>query len=373
MTVLGGGIDELEGDVLSGSAGSLGQERLTEGQRTTLGTDDTALNHEPVLVDNTVMGETTEGGDVLLSQIVLSGGTVLVLTVSLTDAVDLLVDLGTVMVTVLTGTGDLELDAGRMPSTDTGNLTETTMGLTGQAGNTPTSDDTVNTATLGNTDDIDHLVLLEDGVNLDFLLEQALAEVDLIGDGATVNLDLLNVSLQLTDLDLGHLGVADQTDDLAVILGALDLGGHLVVGLVLSQVLGESFLLGLVPVLVEATLELIGQGTSPDGGQGTETTRSFNVTDETASNHGRALEDGDGLDAVLLVNLGTRLVNVTDDMGHTGLVTHETGEVALLGGIILGERFDLTEVMFGTLLGQETQRTVTGAFELTMRHLEKSR
>ena len=107
----------------------------------------------------------------LLSQVALGGGTILVLTVSLSDAVDLLVDHGTVMVTFLTGTGDLELDVGRMPRTDTGDLTETTMGLTGQAGNTPTSNDTVNTATLGNTDNIDHLVLLEDGVDLDLLLE----------------------------------------------------------------------------------------------------------------------------------------------------------------------------------------------------------
>lgn len=111
--------------------------------------------------------------------------------------VDLLVDLGTVMVTVLTGTGDLELDASRMPSTDTGDLAETTMGLTRQTGNTPTSDDTVNSATLGDTDDIDHLVLLEDLLHADLLLEQSTAEIDL-----RFECKFLQMDLQVTAIDL---------------------------------------------------------------------------------------------------------------------------------------------------------------------------
>lgn len=48
------------------------------------------------------------------------------------DAVDLLVDLGTVMVSLLTGTGHTELNSARMPCSNTGNLTQTFVRLPGQ-------------------------------------------------------------------------------------------------------------------------------------------------------------------------------------------------------------------------------------------------
>lgn len=51
----------------------------------------------------------------------------------------------------------------------------------------------------------------------------------------------------------------------------------------------------------------------------------------------RGLDDGDGLDNLLLVHLGTGTVKVTDDGGHTGLVAHGGSKVDGLLGIILGE------------------------------------
>jgi hypothetical protein len=49
------------------------------------------------------------------------------------------------------------------------------------------------------------------------------------------------------------------------------------------------------------------------------------------------LDDGDGLDDLLLVQLGTGTVQIADDGGHAGLVAHGRGEVDGLLGVILRE------------------------------------
>ena len=66
------------------------------------------------------MGETTHGGDVLFGKVEVGRGIVLSAErLSLADAVDSLVLLGTMMVSVLTGTGNGPTNTGGMPSTDT--------------------------------------------------------------------------------------------------------------------------------------------------------------------------------------------------------------------------------------------------------------
>lgn len=219
--------------------------------------------------------------DGLLGNILVSGGVTLVVT--LTNTVNLVVDRGTVVVTGLTSTGNSPLDVGRMPSTDTSDLAETLVRLARKLLGTPTSSDTVETVTLGDTNDIDHLVLLEDGADLDGLLKEAIAESDLVGDGTTVDLDLHKVGLLLLERGLADLSVGEDTDDGAVLLDALELAGDAstaVVGVLLG-ILGESLLLALVPVLVEATLNLVAQMLGPDGGEGSETTGSLNVAHKT--------------------------------------------------------------------------------------------
>lgn len=183
------------------------------------------------------------------------------------------------MVTLLTGTGNSPLDVGRMPGTDTGNLAETLVSLAGKLLGAPTGGDTGITVALGDGDDINHLVLLEDGVDRDGLLKETLAEGDLVGDGAAVDLDLHEVRLLLLEGRLADLGVGKDADDGAVLLDALELAGdgRAAVLRVLLGVLGKGLFLALVPVLVEATLDLIAEMLSPDGRERAETAGSLNV------------------------------------------------------------------------------------------------
>lgn len=89
--------------------------------------------------------------------------------------------------------------------------------------------------------------------------------------------------------------------------------------------------------LVEPPLQLVRQVLGPDGGQRSKTSGSLDVTDNTDDNHRGGLDDGDGLDDLSLVHLGSRSVKVSDDVGHAGLVTHAGGEVDGLLGVILGK------------------------------------
>jgi len=76
-----------------------------------------------------------------------------------------------VVITVLTSSGDLETNSGRMPSSDTSDLSETSMGLSGQSLGSESLGNTSVTLTLGDTEDVDHFILVEDLGNSDFLFE----------------------------------------------------------------------------------------------------------------------------------------------------------------------------------------------------------
>jgi hypothetical protein len=337
MSELGRGVDPLEADLLEGLSGGLREHGLSEGHDTLLGTRDRALEHDEVVLDLTVADETTKRSNGLLGDIDLSGS--VVVGVTLTNAVDLVVDRGSVVVTPLTGTGNSPLDVGRMPSTDTSDLSETLVSLARKLLGAPTSSDTFESVTLGDGDDINHLVLLEDAGDIDGLLEELLAEGNLVGDGSTVDLDLHQVSLLLLERSLSDLGVGEDTDDGAVLLDALELAGDgsaAVLGVLLG-VLGESLLLGLVPVLVESALELVAQMLGPNSGEGSQASGGLDVADQTNNDHWGGINDRNSLHNFLLVGLGARSIEVTDDGGHTGLVTHSGSQVDGLLGVILGE------------------------------------
>jgi hypothetical protein len=144
---------------------------------------------------------------------------------SLADTVDLVVARGTVVVSILTSTADGPLDVGRMPGTNTSNLSETLVSLSRKLLGSPSASDTGETVTLSNGDDIDHLILLENGGDLNRLLEEAAGELNLVSNATTVNLNLHQVCLLLLERGLADLGVGEDTDDCAVLLDTLEFAG----------------------------------------------------------------------------------------------------------------------------------------------------
>jgi hypothetical protein len=327
------------------------------------------------VVDLTVVGETTHWGDVLFDGI-SSGGSVVGDTTVLTGTktVDLLVDLGTGVVALLTDARNRPFDGGGMPSTDTTDLAETSVSLTLKLLGTESLDDTLGSLTLGNTDGVDALVSLEDLTDGDLLLELRVAVVNLLGDVATVNLDLHDLGLVLAELELADLGSGNNTNYGAVLLDALNLSVDgvlvLLVELVLESLLGEGLLLCVHPVLVEAALDIVVKVGSPDSLEGTETTRSLDVTDHTDDLHGRALNDGAGVHDILLDDLLTfTALLILDDVSHAGLVADKGREVDGLGSVVLGEVSYAASVVACSASGHETQVAVTGLLVFTMRHL----
>jgi len=252
VTHLGGSIDELKVDLFKSSSANLGNQTLSQDQSSLLGTNTATLDEDEVFSDNTVVGETTQRSDGLFSQISSSGSvvsTTFVLNTN-TDSVDFLVHFSSVVVTQLTSSGNGESYSGRMPSSDTTDLSKTSMGLSGKSLGTESASDTFVTLTLGNTEDINHFILVDDLRDSDFLFEVLLSEVNLLGDGTTVNLDFADVSLLLSEVELVQLSVDDDSDDLTVFLDSFKLAFDVLGITPLLNVLAEGLLLGVHPVLI---------------------------------------------------------------------------------------------------------------------------
>jgi len=275
------------------------------------------------------------------------------------------------MVTVLTSARHGKLYASRVPSPDTGNLAQTTVRLAWKSGDTPSGDNTFVTVTLGGTNGIDHFVHREDVRDRDLTFKETIAEVHFLGDGTTVDLNFHQMGLLLAEVDLFDVSVSQNTHDSAELLDSLQLRIFTIasLSLVLGKlvgVFGEGLLLGVVPVLVEATFDLFVQVLGPHGSEGTETFGCLDVSNQTHHTHGRSLNDRHCLNNLLLVDLSTWFVGLTQDVGHTGLVAHEGGEVAWLGGVVPGKFANSSTVMGCAFAREKSQGSVAWGFELTV-------
>jgi len=374
MAELGRGVDKLDLDLFGHPVAGSWEKRLAENNGSLLGSEDLTSDEEVVLVDFTVEGETAHRGDVLLDGVGISGGVVgYTSDGTSTETVDLLVDLGTGVVTLLTRAGDRPLDGSWMPSSDTSNLTETSVSLSAELLGTESLDDALVSLTLGDADGVDALVGLENFSNGDFLFEFAPSPVNLLGNSATVNLNFHNLGLVLSLLDLADLSGSEHTHNSAVLLdtGKVPLDRVLVLGveLVAVSVLGEGLLLSVHPVLVESALHIVVELGGPDSLESAEATGGFDVTDETDDLHGWALEDSASVHNILLDDLlAFTTFLVLDDVGHACLVANESSEMNGLRSIISGEGSYATTMVSCAALGDETEVTVSGLFVFTMGH-----
>jgi len=180
VTDLGGGIDELDLQLDLREGVGWCVHGLSDGDLSLLWTHHSALKEDEVLVNDTVMWESTDWGDVLDIWVLIGRGIVGGSSDgTLTNSVDLLVEVSSVEVTLITSSGDSPLNGRWMPGTDTSDLSETSMALSWKSGDTESLDDTCVSVTSGDGNGIDHLVLAEDLTDGDFLLEVVLSHATL--------------------------------------------------------------------------------------------------------------------------------------------------------------------------------------------------
>lgn len=223
MAVLARGIDELDVELLSLPRLRAGEDRFAENDGSLFDASDTALKEHEVLVDATVVREATHGCDVLVDGISLACRVIGSSTVgSHAHTVDLLVDLGSAVITLLTTASNSPLDGRRMPGTDTGDLSQTSMRLTVKSGAAESLDRADHTLTTGDADSVDHLIVSKEIADTHFLLEFIPGEINFVVGGASVDLDLHDVCLVLTQLQLADLSGHEHTHDGAVLLYALE-------------------------------------------------------------------------------------------------------------------------------------------------------
>mmetsp|Transcript_5486 Transcript_5486/g.6689 ORF Transcript_5486/g.6689 Transcript_5486/m.6689 type:complete len:248 (+) Transcript_5486:35-778(+) len=214
-------INKFECNFFGRVSASLSQKSLSESDNTFNRTNNGTTDHDPIVFDDTIMRETSHRCDFLLGQIKFSRSMSVSNDVSFivfnngsfsgelwsSDFVDLLVDLSTMMVTILTSTWDRVLDSTWMPSSNTSNLTETLVSLSWKTRSSPTGGDSFKTFTLGNTNNIDHLILGENLGNWDRLFEKRNSIVNLSSNITSIDLNFHQVSLLLSKWQLSNIRV----------------------------------------------------------------------------------------------------------------------------------------------------------------------
>lgn len=176
MSDLGGGIDKFELDLLEVLSLVVDVERLSKADRALSYTHARSLDHEEIVLDLSVMREAADGVDRLYGD-VDGGGAIVQVNLAVlglvtsSQSVNLLVDLHSVVETLLTTSSNSVADSRWMPSTNTSYLSQTTMCLSRQLLGTPSTGYTLSSMTLGSTNAVQVVVLSKNVTNTDLLLK----------------------------------------------------------------------------------------------------------------------------------------------------------------------------------------------------------
>jgi len=375
VTEFGGGIDGFQVDLFQIFSFVVGQQWFSENDWSLSDTHAGSLDHDKVVLDFTVVREASDWIDGFLGQIGL-GGTVVKVSftvlglVASAQSVDLFVDLNSVVVTFLTASGNGVGNSRWMPSTNTGDLSETSMRFSGKFLGTPSAGYTLSSVTLSDTNAIGVVVGFVDGSNGDLLFKETFGEVDFGGGVTSVDLEFDDVSFLLFEWKHFHLGVGDESNDLAVLFDLVQsslLGRFRFSPFLL--VFSESQFLGFSPVLVESSFAFIRDVFSPDGFEGSESSWGFDVSDDTDADHWWAIDDGTWLDDFFLVELVTLSGDFSNDVGHTGFVSDETGQVGGFRFVVFWVRLESAEMSSGSFSWEKSLGTVSWCLKFSVGHV----
>jgi len=372
VTELGGGIDGFQVDLFQILSFVVGQQWFSENDWSLSDTHAGSLDHDKVVLDFTVVWEASDWIDGFFSQIGF-GGTVVHVDLAVfglvasTQSVDLLVDFNSVVVTFLTASSNGVTDSRWMPSTNTSDLSETSVCFSGKFLGTPSAGYTLSSVTLSDTNAIGVVVGFEDGSDSDLLFKETFGEVNFGGGVTSVNLEFDDVSFLLFEWKHFHLGVGDESNNLAVLF-------DLVQSTFLRRfrfspfllVFSESQFLGFSPVFVESSFALVGDVFSPDGFEGSESSWGFDVSDNTNANHWWAIDDGTWLDDFFLVEFVALSGDFSDDVGHTGFVSDETGQVGGFRFVVFWVRLESAEMSSGSFSWEKSLGTVSWCLKFSM-------
>merc|ERR1711936_83045 len=330
MTNLGGGIDEFEFDFFQIFSLVMSEKRFSDDNWTLSDTHARTFDDQEIVLDFTVMRKSTERINRFISDIGSSGSIVLDKLsifgfITSTNSVNLLVDFNTVMVTFLTTTSNSVRNTCWMPCTNTSDFTETTMGFSWEFFSTPTRCYTLATMTLSDTDAIDVFVLSNDVMDCDVLFEETEAEIDFGSGVTTVDLEFEEMGFLLFEWEKFHLGVSDQSDNWAVFLQFSQFSfSTFLIFIPLLRVLSESLLLRRSPVLIKSSLALVRNMFTPDGFKSSQASWSFNISNNTNTNHWWCFQNSHRFNNFFLVKFRSLTGNFTNDVCHTSFVTNET-------------------------------------------------
>jgi len=302
VSEFGRSIDPFERDLFLGNGVGWRNERSSEGDGSRDEARAGSFQHDEVFFHFTIPDETTHWSDMLVGKVNSSSGVVFAffaVDFSSSDHVDLLVDLCSVVVSVLTDTSDGVGHSRWMPSANTSDFSKTTMRLSRQSSDAPPRDDTLCSPTLRHGDRIAHVVGVEHVRDWDLVFKLAFAESNLFNNISTVDLNFHDVGFLLPKhLQLSHhLCMANQTDDIGVVLNPLFNGFVLILGLRMLEGLG---LVSLPPLIVSA-FELLLQSGRPNRTDGLQPPDRLLIADETHSNHWWCFQNGNSLNDFFLV------------------------------------------------------------------------